>query len=344
MATLYLLVALLVLFVVITAPLAFFWKSKRRGILRASTLGFFMAAPIVLFVLTPYLLARFIVHAGSRPPDLRLKDTPADYGIGYETISFETPDGKVLSGWFVAPRGKNIVLICTHGLFRTRVEVLSRAMGAAKAGYGALLYDSRSHGSSDKGVVSFGYHEKNDVLGAIRCVRTKLAGVNPKPRIVLFGISMGAMTTLQAATVTRDYAGVILDSPFLSVKQTIADHARLFFALPKAPFVPLFLFWFARMAHVDVDVLDAEQALKGAQPVPLLLIASEGDRRMGIKPALRLYGLCGPQRAQLKVFGKDVSHGAAGRLHPEEYSCLLIKFLESLENGTGKVSDPCVPV
>src|SRR5262249_52814962 len=161
-------------------------------------------------------------------------------------IAFQAQDSLQLKGWFIPSSSKNAILLCTHGLFRNRVEMLSRAMAAVKAGYGALLYDSRSHGTSSRGLVSLGYYEKNDVLGAIRYIEDRYRGNETSPKIVLMGISMGAVTTLQAAAESKDYFALVLDSPFSSFKDTIADHTWLFLGLPRYPFVPLFLFWFQR--------------------------------------------------------------------------------------------------
>jgi len=89
---------------------------------------------------------------------MRLKDTPADSGVPFESVQFQAADGVTLSGWWIAPTQKNVVVLLSHGLFRNRVEMLSRAVALAKAGYGALLYDSRNHGTSQKSVVSLGFY------------------------------------------------------------------------------------------------------------------------------------------------------------------------------------------
>jgi hypothetical protein len=124
--------------------------------------------------------------------------------------------------------------------------MLSRAMAAAKAGYGSLLYDSRSHGTSGKSIVSLGYYEKNDVLGAIRFIENRCHDCDVPPKIVLMGISMGAVATLEARRVQRLFCS---DSRLSvsSLKET-TDHAWLF-SLPRYPFAPLFV-WFQRLPSI----------------------------------------------------------------------------------------------
>ena len=329
MVTLVLLGLLFLPFLIFGGITSIIWKRKRRAVRRWTAISYLIAAGVLLLGVGPYLAAWALTHAGTRPPDKALKETPADYGVPYEDIVLEARDSVRLSGWFIPPAGRNAILLCTHGLFRNRVEMLSRAMAACRAGYGALLYDSRSHGASDKGLISLGYHERNDVLGAIQYIQRRYQDAPERPRIVLLGISMGAVATLEAAAETRNYSALILDSPFSSLRQTVVDHSWLFLKMPRYPFPSLFLFWLEQFAGFDPDLVDAHAALQRAQPVPTLIIASEGDERMSASVARALYEEAKSSTRRLKVFGKDVSHGAAARKHPDEYAALLIGFLDT---------------
>jgi len=328
MITLVVLALLLIPFLLIGGGMAIFWRKKRRSVLRWSAISYAVSVVVLLLVVGPYLMAWAITHAGTRPPDRKLTDTPADYGIAYEDVIFDARDSLRLSGWFIPPRSKNAILLCTHGLFRNRVEMLSRAVAARNAGYGAFLYDSRSHGASDKGIASLGYYERNDVLGGIQYIQRRYQDSHTQPLIVLMGISMGASATLQAAAETRDYSALILDSPFLSLRDTVIDHSWLLLRMPRYPFPSLFLFWFEKLAGFDAGQVNAREALQRVQPVPLLIIASEGDKRMRAETARLLYNESRAPIKKLEVFGEDVPHGAAARLYPEAYAALLVGFLD----------------
>ncbi len=319
--------AVLILPFALIGGLASFWKSKRRLIWRWTVLSYFGAIPILYLGFGPYGMARLLTHAHSRPPDMKLKETPATYGVNFEPITFESTDGLHLKGWWIPPTSKDSLLICTHGLFRTRVELLDRAMVAAKSGYGVLLYDSRSHGTSEKGIVSLGCHEVNDVLGAIQYVQHRYEA-QPAPKIVLMGISMGAVTTLLAAAQSNQYVAIVVDSPFSSIEETVIDHSWLFFKLPRYPFTPLFLYWFSRLSGCDPTLVNSHLALKHLLPVPILFIGSEGDRRIGPEVARHLYQDSDSTLKRIKIFGGEVGHGAAYRIHPEVYAKLLLDFLD----------------
>ncbi len=199
MFLLFVLAALLIPILLAGGVLALFWRRKRRAIARWCATAYGALVAVLLVGIGPYLLAWALVHAGTRPPDRALKETPGTYGVIFEDLVFESRDSVRLSGWFIPPSGRNAVIICTHGLFRNRVETLSRIVPLARTGYGALLYDARSHGSSDKARVSLGYFEKNDVLGAVDYVKRRYQDSFDGPSIVLLGVSMGAVATLEAA-------------------------------------------------------------------------------------------------------------------------------------------------
>ena len=339
MITLVLLGLLLLPFVIVGGSLALFWKSRRRAILRWSGILYITAVPVTLFGIGPYLLAWTLVHAGTRSFDNGLKDTPATYGVQYEDVVFDARDGVKLSGWFIPPTGKSAIVIATHGLFRNRVEVLARMIPLARAGYGALLYDSRSHGISAKSPISLGYHEKNDVIGAMQFVQRRYQDSVEQPRIILMGVSMGAVATLEAAAETRSYSALILDSPFSTLREAIVDHSWLLLKAPRYPFPGLFAFWLQRLAGFDIDRVDSHRALARADPVPLLIISSAGDRRIAAGVASSLYHEAKSTMKKLELFGQDVTHGAAARMYPEAYSALMLNFLSDALTDSGVAGD-----
>jgi pimeloyl-ACP methyl ester carboxylesterase len=327
MITLVLMAVLLLPFLVVGGALALFLKARRRRILRWCA-GLYLAVALFTVIgIGPYITARTLTHAGTRPPDLRLTESPATYGVHYEDIALETKDHVLLRGWYVPPGNRKVVVICSHGLFRNRNEVLARTMSLARLGYGVLLYDFRSHGHSERHPISLGYHERNDVLAAFDYARYRCLGTDPETRFVLMGVSMGAVATLEIAAETRGYAALILDSPFANIRQTVIDHSWLFLKMPRFPFPDLFLFWFKRMADVDVDRVDSFTALERADTVPLLLIASDGDQRIGADVSRRLFERSKSVVKEIHVFGQEVPHGAGARIHPAEYDSVVASFL-----------------
>lgn len=327
------LVVLALPFLVAGGLLALFVRRLRRPIVRWCVVLYLSLSFVLLFGVAPYLAAWLLSHAGTRPQDRVLAGTPAEYGVRFEDVSFPSRDGIVLSGWLVAASGRNAVVISCHGLFRNRVEVLGRTMALARAGYGALLFDFRSHGRSGRGAVTLANKERYDVLGAADFVRRRYGNAVPAPRIVLMGVSMGAVAALEAEAEEPGSAALVLDSPFSSIRETVTDHARHFLAMPRYPFPQLFNFWFQRFTGTDIRRVDSHDALRRAGAVPVLLLASEGDVRIGADVARRLFRESTSSRRELKIFGSDVPHGASSRMHPTDYDRTVAGFLERALGG-----------
>ena len=183
-------------------------KPKRprwRRILKRVVITLVIIAVVLVFGVFPFGLAMLVTGAKTRPMDRNLTETPATFGVQFKDVEFQTSDGVTISGWLVPSRDKRATIVYSHGLFRSRRELLERAMEFVRLGYGALLYDSRNHGLSGPARVGLGYNERLDVEGAVRFLREE---GKTQDRIVLFGISMGATAALLAAAETAEAAAV----------------------------------------------------------------------------------------------------------------------------------------
>lgn len=86
-------------------------------------LGFAVLLLLLVTVGLPYILARLVTSAGTRPQDLALISSPSDYDIDFENVRFDAADGVALSGWYLGGGDANLSVACGHGLFRSRREV-----------------------------------------------------------------------------------------------------------------------------------------------------------------------------------------------------------------------------
>ncbi|HEY6328275.1 MAG TPA: alpha/beta fold hydrolase [Blastocatellia bacterium] len=281
---------------------------------------------LFLFVVVPYLLAGLATHATTRPMDRALTATPSDYGLKFQDIEFQTPDGVKISGWLIPSAGKHATIIYSHGLFRSRRELLARAADLCHLGYGALLYDARDHGLSGKAITSLGYFERLDAEGAVSFLRDQQ---HSPGKIVLLGVSMGAAADLMAAAETPGISAVISDSSFSTLKNTVAHHLRLFLHLPAFPFADELDFFISLRGGFDADLLSPLAAVKKI-PCPVLFIAGEHDRRMPPSIARELYENCSsPGRALLVVDGPETAvHGHSYLADPALYVKTVSQFLD----------------
>ena len=303
-----------------------------RRIIKRVMISLLIIVAVLLFGVFPFWLSGIVTGASTRRPDRALTETPASFGVQYKDVEFQTSDGIRISGWYLPSSGKGVTIVYSHGLFRSRRELLARAMDLSKRGYGALLYDARNHGDSGPSRVSLGYFERFDAEAAVRYLREV---EKSKDRVALFGISLGAVTALRAAAETPEVAAVISDSSFLSLEDTTNHHVRLFLRLPPFPIANETRFFIERRAGFDGDELDASVAVKRLGDRPALFIAGAEDKRMPPDIARKLFeASASPKSGLLVVEGEATKiHGHAYQANPQLYVDHIDRFLADALGG-----------
>ncbi len=123
--------------------------------------------------------------------------------IAFDTVRFSATDGTQLAGWWIPAIGRNgtrfsesTVIIC-HGIGIGKSSMLPLVGDFAPSGYNVLLFDFRAHGASDGQIVSFGDHERRDVLGAVQWLQRTHRAQSAK--IYGIGIQTGGAALIAAA-------------------------------------------------------------------------------------------------------------------------------------------------
>jgi dipeptidyl aminopeptidase/acylaminoacyl peptidase len=283
---------------------------------------------LVKLILALGLLAVFftglLLILNSHPPRYPIENPPSRYGLNFSEVSFASPDGVQLKGWFLtggagqkgeAPR-RPAVVIC-HGLGASKADFTGLAFNLVQAGFHVLLFDFRAHGESEGFRTSFGYLEQRDLEGAIRFLKQR-PDVYPE-RIGVYGFSMGGAVAILTAAKNKDIKAVVSDSAFTSLEDQIVRIVTSFYHLPRVPFYSLvhgiydLYFWTCLKAVSPID------AVIKLSPRPILLIAGQSDDRMTAIDAHRLYEAA-VQPKDLWVV-PDAGHGetlaTAGQTYPE---------------------------
>lgn len=320
-------------------------KQRRRRSVAQRAVKIAAVATLMLSLGMPWLISFAITKAGTRPDERMRTDTPATHGVSFEDVVFASSDGNQLSGWYLPaqllstprlpasqiptssqssqlPPGKSTTIIMTHGLFRSRYEMLERGLAFYREGYSVLLYDLRRHGRSPAEFSTVGYHERKDVLAAIDFARKRASNNG----IVLMGVSMGAAATLLAAAEeSNDVSAIVAESSFLSFKETTNHHLRLAH-LPPVPFATLlvnFTAWRMNFTAGDFDVLGAVRKIN----VPILFIGGSEDVRMPVASVLEPLYQAAQHPLKEKLIIPGARHGHAYATRPEEYRTAVSSFI-----------------
>ena len=286
------------------------WKVwlKRAGVL--------VVLCVFLFVFgwVPWFLAGIATTRRYVYPDRENAGlTPASFKLASEDVSLRSPDGVEIRGWWVPVASSKGSVVMAHGLNRSRIEMVRRVPFVHDSGWNALLIDLRHHGASGGEATTFGAKEKEDVKAAVRFARER----SPGP-VVLWGVALGAASVVFAAADDPQVAGVICDSSYRSLDDTVRHHLALFRGfrwwlriVPSWPVAEEALFWMGRRGGFDPASVDVRAAAAQLNGRPALFVANSEDRRMPKEIAFDLQAAAGHDAEVLVVPGK--SHGGAWR-------------------------------
>lgn len=312
----------------------------RRRLKRA---GLAAAAILVLFVFgwVPYWLGGLATTRRFQFPDRENAGvTPTTFKLPYEDVAFASTDGVALKGWWVPAQSPRGTVVLVHGLNRARIEMVRKVPFLNREGWNALLFDLRHHGESGGEATTFGDREKGDVRAAVDLARERSAGP-----VVLWGVSLGAATVAMAAAEDPTVAGVVVDSSYRGLRDTVRHHLRLFRnfrwwlrIVPSWPVADEVVWWMGRRGGFDPDSIDVRAAAARLSGRPVLFVCNSDDRRMPREIAFELQGAVGPSASVLVVPGK--SHGGAYREGTAAYETAVVRVLLAAagDSGTAMVS------
>jgi pimeloyl-ACP methyl ester carboxylesterase len=302
------------------------------GLIRWATRGVLAIVAIIAFLIfgfLPYWLGGRATHNAYHFPDTENAGlTPASFQLPFDEIAFQAKDGVPLKGWWVGAPEAHGTVVLVHGLNRSRIEMVKKVPFLHRMGWNAVLFDLRHHGESGGGVSGFGYFEKQDVAAATAFARTRSTAP-----VVLWGVSLGAASAMLAAAEDPTVAGVVCDSSYRSLRDTIAHHLVLFRSfrwyfnvVPSWPVASEVTFWIGRRGGFDPDAVDIRTAASHLGGRPALFVCNSGDKRMPSDIAFELQKLTGPQAKVLVVPGN--SHGGAYRDGTAAYETAVGAVLE----------------
>jgi pimeloyl-ACP methyl ester carboxylesterase len=177
----------------------------------------------VLFLLSAGSAAIWLAHESAHPISNGYLVTPEKYGQlssrGAQVTdeAWTNRDGTQARGWLLrgAENAPAVVLLHKYGADRSHVLNLGVKLNEA-TNFTVLMPDQRGHGQNPAvGYTSFGGCESQDVLSAIEFLRRQQTPAQAPlvgKEIGIYGLEMGSVAALGAASRDESVAAMVLDS------------------------------------------------------------------------------------------------------------------------------------
>jgi fermentation-respiration switch protein FrsA (DUF1100 family) len=246
---------------------------------------------------------------------------PSEYGLDFEEVVFKTSDGLDLRGVWIPAAESDRAVVILHGHGNSMDLDIQRAPFFHRAGFNVFLFDFRAHGRSAGRLATFGYLERQDVVGAVAFLKSR--GVK---RIGLLGFSYGGMASMLAAPICPDIHAVVSDGGPARVRTAIAG--RVVEAhLPRA--LGRFLGWLTvamTSLRFGVNLFRYEPIRWVGKIAPRPVFFVHGEKDKYLHDFDELYAAASEPKEAWRLPG--VEHTKASEVYPEEFYRRVIEFFD----------------
>lgn len=213
-------------------------------------------------------------------PARNMPYNPGNIGLEYEKVKLNTPDGVVLSAWYVPAKNATATLLFCHAnggniaYYIDTIDILN------KLGLNCFIFNYRGYGDSEGKTTEEGIY--TDAQTAYDWLRTEKK-VSAED-IIIFGRSLGASVAAHLAGNVKA-GGLIVESGFTSY----ADIAQKFYPyLIVRPF-----------AKYSFNTMEDIKKVK----CPILFIHSRSDEIVPFEFGLQLYSAAKGAKEFVEIFG-----------------------------------------
>lgn len=264
-----------------------------RSILIVISISLVISSAAISFMC--YKLSSFLLHKRNLD-NIEVTLDPREYRHQEVTFRSKKYNTSLKGILFSAnPQSKKTIII-VHGYNQNRM-LGGRTNTIAKyflsIGYNILTFDLWGEDSSGGNRITFGYHEKYYVMGAIDFLK-ELGKEGEK--IALLGFSMGAVTAIETAEEDDRVDAVIADSPFRDLKLFLTrelvgsmsedssfktynmEDMPYWSVLSHVPFKDKIIDLTAKICDINIDEVSPMNAVKFLSKKPVFLIHGKDDR------------------------------------------------------------------
>lgn len=258
-------------------------------------------------------------------------DLRKNYDIEKIDIVNQDLDHKV-PAIFAKKAGNKNVAVLVHGMGGTKETVAPIMKTFLDLGYDTISYDQRNSGENMADYNTFGVLESKDSRAVIDYIKEKY----PNGKVILWGESMGALTSIIAAgndSSNVDY--LILESPVSNGMTMIVDEMR---DIAKEQGIPLYFLirtgdWYSKLKlGYNFSDMDGTSYMKNIT-IPVLITNSKTDTLTPPYMAEDLYGAKADEKKEL-VTVEGYKHGSFAYEDREGYKKIVKDFLEKYSDAS----------
>lgn len=251
----------------------------------------------------------------------------------YRDISFKGSDSTIiLKGWLFQARNSEKAVILVHSYGKNRlqfgVETVDLIKGFLNKGYHVFTFDLRNSGESGGKDSTFGYGETEDVLAAIRYMKSQGA-----KDIVLMGFSTGASASILASEESTSVDAVIADSPYSDLKSYFSKNLDQWTHMPSFPFNQTVSFAIEVTGGIDTKKTSPVNVLASGKLPALMLIHGRNDTLIPVQNSIELYQSYSAKNFSGAEFWQTEDNGNATSYnkYKDEYLSKVFAFLDKVD-------------
>jgi dipeptidyl aminopeptidase/acylaminoacyl peptidase len=206
-------------------------------------------------------------------------------GLPYESVSFQSPDGITLRGWYFPSNiPDSPAILYAPSTANDQRSGLSLVKPLHTAGFNVLLFSYRGYGRSDGNPIGFSYgaHESLDVDGAVNYLRD-IRGVSAVGAI---GHSAGAVAIILSAARNPGINVVVAASPFESVEEIWNTNKP---NLIPTPVYDIMMRTSEMRKDFERSQVRPVDVIGRISPRPILILHGTVDKRITVEQAQHLF-------------------------------------------------------
>lgn len=242
-----------------------------------------------------------------------------------EDIFLPSFDGLRLHGQLVQqPESKGTILLF-HGYRSSWAIDFSIVLPYYHSlGYDLLVVDERAHGQSEGDYITFGVHERRDIVTWAQYAAMHFGPAHP---LILDGLSMGAATVLMASELAlpASVRGIIADcgfsSPYAIMKSVLHWRCPWLVSGPLLALTGVFTRLFGGFGLREVSATEAVAHTK----LPILFIHGTGDQFVPCSMSQAAYDACTGEKRLILVEG--AGHGQSYLVDRPRVQAAVREFL-----------------